>query len=121
VFGGWLPDRLFSSTSSKSSNPITTPSKTNQQQEQKTFPNNNNSKGNSDDFAVITGSERERELNANLTEMSAGLHRLQGLGLNMQRELDRQDPLLDRLNNRVDATKTRIDSQNSQIKTILKR
>ena len=72
------------------------------------------------DYARITGSERESELNSNLEEMSLGLKRLANLGLDMQRELDRQAPVLDRLNDKTQLTKSRIDDQNSQMRRILK-
>lgn len=72
------------------------------------------------DFAVITGSDREKEMNKNLEEMSMGLKRLANLGLDMQRELDRQDPLINRLNDKAGSTKYRIDDQQTQIKKILK-
>jgi hypothetical protein len=73
------------------------------------------------EFAVITGSDREQQLNRNLEEMSTNLDRLKHLGKDMQRELDRQDPLLDRLNSKVETTQARIDDQNAQIRKILKK
>jgi hypothetical protein len=52
--------------------------------------------------------------------MSDGLGRLKMLGLDMQKELDRQDPLIGRLTAKTDATHSRIEGQNTQMKKILK-
>jgi synaptosomal-associated protein 29 len=71
-------------------------------------------------FPVISGSERERELNQNLDEMSVGLSRLTSLAKDMQFELDRQNPLIDKLGNKIDNTNTTITHQNVQIKKLLK-
>jgi uncharacterized coiled-coil protein SlyX len=71
-------------------------------------------------FAVITGSDREQELNSNLEELSLGLKGLADLARGMQREIDRQDPILGRLNDKSEATKSRIDDQNAQMKKLLK-
>jgi hypothetical protein len=72
------------------------------------------------EFAVITGSDRETELNKNLEEMSLGLKGLANLALDMQRELDRQDPMLDRLNQKAPTIQDKINYQNDQMKKILK-
>lgn len=71
-------------------------------------------------FAVITGSDREQELNANLDEMSKGLSNLTRLAREMGSELDRQDPLISRISNKAELTKGKIDVQNDQMKKILK-
>lgn len=73
-----------------------------------------------EDFAVISGSDREAELNQNLAAMSSGLGRLKNLGLEMSRELERQDPLIDRLNEKTERTHVRIENQNTQMKKLLK-
>lgn len=73
-----------------------------------------------EDFATITGSDREAELNQNLEALSAGLGRLKNLGIDMQKELERQDPLIDRLNSKTDSTQQRIENQNTQMKKLLK-
>jgi hypothetical protein len=72
-------------------------------------------------FAVITGSAREEEMNSNLEQLSLGLKGLANLGIDMQRELDKQAPQIDRLNNKSETTKARIDDQNSQMKKLLKK
>ena len=71
-------------------------------------------------FATITGSDREAEMNKNLDEISSGLGRLKNLGMDMQKELDRQDPLINRLNDKSDRTQSRIENQNDQMRKILK-
>jgi hypothetical protein len=71
-------------------------------------------------FAVISGSAREEEINSNLEQLSLGLKGLANLGLDMQRELDRQAPMIDRLNTKSESTKARIDDQNAQMKKLLK-
>ena len=70
--------------------------------------------------AVITGSDREKEINSNLDEMSLGLARLKNLAHDMSFELDRQNPIIDRLNEKTERTKTKIDDQNTQIQRVLK-
>ena len=72
------------------------------------------------EFARITGSDREVELNKNLEDMSLGLSRLTNLAKDMSFELDRQNPIIDRIGGKVDGTNARIDSQNAQMKKILK-
>ena len=71
-------------------------------------------------YAVISGSEREKELNKNLEEMSQGLKMLANLGLDMNRELSKQDPMLDRMNNKTEKNNARIDNQTEQMKRLLK-
>ena len=71
-------------------------------------------------FATITGSDREAEINKNLDLMSDGLGRLKNLSLDMQNELNRQDPLIGRLTAKTDTTHSRIENQNTQMKKILK-
>jgi len=58
------------------------------------------------EFAKISGSDREVEINKNLEDMSF--------------ELDRQNPVIDRIGSKVDVTNNRIDDQNKQMKKILK-
>lgn len=72
------------------------------------------------DFGRITGSAREEEINKNLDEMSLGLSRLTNLAQEMQFELERQDPLINRLTPKMDITKSRIEDQNKQMKKVLK-
>jgi hypothetical protein len=72
------------------------------------------------EYAVITGSDREQELNKNLEEMSLGLKGLTNLALDMQRELNRQDPTLERLNAKAPTIQNKINYQNDQMKQILK-
>ena len=72
------------------------------------------------EFAKISGSDRETEINKNLEEMSFGLTRLTSLAKDMSFELDRQNPVIDRIGSKVDVTNNRIDDQNKQMKKILK-
>ena len=65
---------------------------------------------------VITNSEQEKQMNMNLEEMSVGLARLNMLAKDMHAEVNKQSPLIDRLGNRIDMTKTTIENQHSQIK-----
>lgn len=71
-----------------------------------------------EDVGSITGSDREKEINKNLEEMSKGLSHLTSLAKDMQFELDRQNPLIDRISEKTDRTHGRIESQNAQIKKI---
>lgn len=70
--------------------------------------------------AVISGSDREKEINSNLDDMSVGLSRLKSLAQGMSAEIDRQNPILDRLNDKTVKTNTKIDTQHAEIKRILK-
>lgn len=72
------------------------------------------------EFAVITGSDREQEMNSNLDQMSQGLSRLGDLAKGMSFELDRQNPMLDRLQTKTEKNHVRIDAQNDQMKKLLK-
>jgi len=72
------------------------------------------------EFAKISGSDREVEINKNLEDMSLGLSRLTSLAQDMSFELDRQNPMIDNMSSKVDTTNNRIDHQNSQMKKILK-
>ncbi len=70
------------------------------------------------EFAVITGSDREKEINKNLDEMSLGLKSLNSLANDMKRELDRQNPLIENITRKSEATHQRIDEQDKQMKRI---
>jgi uncharacterized coiled-coil protein SlyX len=72
------------------------------------------------EFTTITSSDREKEINKNLDEMSLGLGRLTNLAKEMSFELDKQNPLIDKLNNKVGQTHVKINAQNDQMKKILK-
>ena len=122
VFGG-LKNKFFSSSSSSSSpkpksNNEKSSSSMSNSKSMSSMRSSNESK--QAECAVITNSDREKELNRNLEEMSVGLKRLANLGMDMQRELDRQDPMLDRLSTKVGATKGKIDNQNDQMRKIMK-
>ena len=69
--------------------------------------------------AVITGSDREVEINKNLDDMSLGLSRLKGLATEMQFELDRQNPIIDSLNSKTSKTQSKIEDQNKQMRRVL--
>lgn len=70
------------------------------------------------DMPTISGSDREKEINRNLEEMSLGLSHLTSLAKDMQVELDRQNPLIERITDKTEKTYGRIESQNAQIKRI---
>ncbi len=70
------------------------------------------------DLPIITGSDREKEINKNLEEMSTGLSHLKSLASDMQLELDRQNPLIERITEKTDKTYGKIESQNAQMKKI---
>jgi exonuclease VII large subunit len=72
------------------------------------------------EFAKITGSDLEAELNENLGEMLLGLKHLAILGRDIGNEIDRQNPMLERLNNKAPVIQEKILDQNNQIKVILK-
>ncbi len=67
---------------------------------------------------MITGSDREKEINKNLDEMSLGLKSLNSLANDMKRELDRQNPLIENITRKSEATHQRIDEQDKQMKRI---
>lgn len=69
-------------------------------------------------FEAITGSEREKELNQNLDEMSIGLKNLNALALDMKFELDRHNPVIERITNKSDMVHTTIEAQDKQMKRI---
>ena len=71
------------------------------------------------EFARITGSDREVELNKNLEDMSIGLSHLKSLAEGMSFELDRQKPVIVGIENKAYFTNNRIDDQNKQMKDIL--
>jgi synaptosomal-associated protein 29 len=70
--------------------------------------------------SVITGSDREKEMNENLDAMSSGLARLQMLSLDMGREIDSQAPSINRIQNKVDNNQAKITSQNTAMTKQLK-
>lgn len=69
-------------------------------------------------FKVITGSEREKEINSNLDSMSKILTNLASMGREINDNLTRNDPLLDRLGHKIEASDTRIKNQNQEIRSI---
>jgi synaptosomal-associated protein 29 len=125
VFGG-LKNKFFAPKNSLSNGNLKALEKeanAKQQQQMKTSSSQNafsTTTASKPEFAKITGSDREAELNKNLDDMSLGLSRLKSLGLDMQRELDKQDPLIGRLIVKSETTNTRVDNQNAQMKKILK-
>jgi hypothetical protein len=52
-------------------------------------------------------------------EISGGLNDLKSLALGMQDELERQNPLINNLSNKVEITNARIEYQDNQVKKIL--
>ena len=73
-----------------------------------------------EEFAKISGSDREVEINKNLEEMSMGLTRLTNLAKGMSYEMDRQNPIIDNIGTKVGNTDERIKNQNKQMNKVLK-
>ena len=72
------------------------------------------------DFVPLTGSDREQEMFKNLEEMSVGLSHIKALARDMSGELDRQNETIERITDKTDRTKSKIDFQNTQMKKVLK-
>lgn len=70
-------------------------------------------------FATISGSDREKEINEDLAYISKGLGNLKSMALDMNVELDKQNSLINRLDTKVDNTNTRIVAQDKQVKKII--
>jgi hypothetical protein len=68
------------------------------------------------EHSIITGSEREKEMNDNLDEISKGLSRLTAMASEMSYEIDKQAPVIDRIGNKVDRTHFKINTQNSEMR-----
>jgi hypothetical protein len=64
----------------------------------------------------ITGSEREKEMNDNLDEISKGLSRLTAMASEMSYEIDKQAPVIDRIGGKVDRTHLKINTQNTEMR-----
>lgn len=69
-------------------------------------------------FETITGSDREKDINSNLDEMSRGLKNLNSLALDMKFELERQDPLIKRITDKSEKVHTKIKAQEWDMKRI---
>lgn len=72
-------------------------------------------------FKPVTHSAREEQLNENLGEISNGLTTLKGLALGLGDEIERQNNQLDRLGPKVGKANDRLEHQNKQMKTILRK
>ena len=72
------------------------------------------------EFAKISGSAREAEINDNLEGLSAGLGRLTNLAKDMSFEMDRQQPIIDRNAQNVDKINSSIEEQNKKMNRVLK-
>lgn len=70
------------------------------------------------EHAIITGSDREKEINNNLDQMSLGLSALNSLARDMKFELERQDPMIQRITKKSESTHARIEDQDRQMKKI---
>lgn len=57
-------------------------------------------------------------MNSNLDQMSLGLTALNSLARDMKFELERQDPMIERITNKSEATHGRIEDQDRQMKKI---
>ena len=67
---------------------------------------------------LITGSGREREINANLDEMSRGIMNLKSMAVDMEWELKRQSPMMERIAVRTERINGTIKAQDVEIKRI---
>lgn len=117
IFGG-LKNKFF-----KGSNPKSSAEKEKQNEKMRASQTVNSLKSFNEpkaEFVEITGSDREKELNRNLDEMSLGLKRLANMGLEMQFELDRQNRTISNITDKATRTDDRITQQNQQMKKILK-
>ena len=72
------------------------------------------------DFVPLTGSDREKETFKNLEEMSVGLSHITSLAKDMSNELDRQNYTIERITDKTDKTKAKMDFQHHQMKRVLK-
>lgn len=116
IFGGFKNRFMSSSKSSNSLKEEKIP-KSNTK-EKISDKKKNNSPPQKPAFEVITGSDREKELNKNLDEMSSGLNILSSLAKDMKLELDRQNPMIDRITDKSHKTHEKMESQDRQMKKI---
>ena len=72
------------------------------------------------EFAKISGSDREADINKNLEDMSMGLSRLTDIAKGMSSEMDRQNAVIERVDDKTRTTNDRIENQNKQMKKVLK-
>lgn len=73
-------------------------------------------------YSTPEGLERddtENEIDNNLGQISSGLSRLKMMGLAMNEEMDSQQDQLRRINDRTDATKTKVDKLNGKVDQIV--
>ncbi|GAB1607342.1 synaptosomal-associated protein 29-like [Argonauta hians] len=75
----------------------------------------------SDKSRHITNSRHEAKVNENLDMMSTALSRLQGLASELGNEIEEQNNQLDRINNKVEGVDSLIQTQDRQLRRILKK
>nr|CAG4635885.1 EOG090X0MTI [Artemia franciscana] len=63
----------------------------------------------------------DEQLENNLVEISSALSRLKGLGIGLQEELDQQNAMIDRLDDKASKAGWKLDEQNKQMNKILKK
>jgi septal ring factor EnvC (AmiA/AmiB activator) len=71
-------------------------------------------------FARITGSDRETEINKNLEDVSMSLSQLKDMSLAINSELGKQNTMIGRIDDKAEKNKIRLDDQNTQIRRIMK-
>lgn len=116
VFGG-LKNKFFSKSSASKTEVVKSDEKLKASVSANSLKSFNQPKA---EFVEITGSDREKDLNKNLDEMSLGLKRLANLGMDMRFELDRQNNLIEKISDKTNTTDIRINDQNTQMRKILK-
>lgn len=123
IFGGFKNRFMGSgSNSAKSTEKFNKDRQINQKEIKRTLADTSSKSANKiaekPQFETITGSDREKELNGNLDAMSSGLKNLNSLALDMKFELERQNPLIERITDKSDRTHTKIDAQDKQMARI---
>ena len=61
---------------------------------------------------------KKKEINSDLKSISVGISELKSLALGMQSEMDRQKPVVDRLNSKIFSIDQEIAAQNHDLKKI---
>lgn len=117
IFGG-LKNRFMRSSSSSNSISKQAPPKSVSTSKSKSNFNESSQQSKPKFTETITGSDREKEINRNLDDMSSGLSELNSLALNMKFELERQNPMIERITEKSERTHNRIEHQDKQMKQI---
>ncbi|KAL7676401.1 hypothetical protein ACOME3_002655 [Neoechinorhynchus agilis] len=72
-------------------------------------------------FRSLTGSDREKEVEQNLNDMSSYLSRLKGLATNMGEEIDRQNSVISNIKNSSEMVESRMTGQRAALQKLLKK